>query len=166
MNDYKLASSGVVRTKDGAFIPADSANTDWQEYSAWVGKGNKPDAERTLVETKFVSAANITQARNAALLGLTATWDGDTWDADEATSARIANALTMIVQAKLIGLATPDAIAWRTYDNKDRTLTIAELVQMGASVFLAQQAVWNKQAALKNAIAAAKNPAEIAAVTW
>lgn len=163
---YKLAGNGVLRLADGAFIPADPKNVDWQEYSRWISDGNTPDAERMLNEEKFVRAALITMKRNSALDSLTADWDGDTWDADEATSARIANALTMIEQAKAIGIPTPPTIDWRTADNRDRALTIAELVQMGASVFLAQQAVWAKQAQLKNTIAAAKDRAEVLAVDW
>lgn len=163
---YKLAGNGVIRQADGAFIPADSKNRDWQEYQRWVGQGNTPSAERTLAETKFVRAQTITSERNRALNQLTATWDGDEWDADEATSARIANALTMIDQAKAQGIPTPPSIAWRTADNKDRTLTIAELIQMGAAVFLAQQTVWAKQAAKKNAIAAADSVTAVEAVTW
>jgi hypothetical protein len=109
---------------------------------------------------------SITVARNAALLSLTADWDGDKWDADEATSARIANALSMIREAAALGIPVPDSIPWRTADNKDRTLTIAELTQMGAAVFLAQQTVWAKQAQLKNSIAAAPNENAVKGVAW
>lgn len=108
----------------------------------------------------------ITRARNTALLSLTADWGGDTWDADEATSGRIANALSMVREAAALGIPTPPAIPWRTADNKDRTLTIAELTQMGAAVFLAQQAVWAKQAQLKNAISAAASVNEVEGVQW
>ena len=32
----------VIRILDNAFIPADPANTDYQEYLKWVAKGNEP----------------------------------------------------------------------------------------------------------------------------
>ena len=35
---------GIIRTSDGAIIPDDDANTDWQEYLKWVEAGNKPTA--------------------------------------------------------------------------------------------------------------------------
>ena len=32
----------IVRDEDQAFIPADPANTDYQEYLAWLDEGNQP----------------------------------------------------------------------------------------------------------------------------
>tara|TARA_R100000234_G_C4984417_1_gene172539 strand:- start:77 stop:256 length:180 start_codon:yes stop_codon:yes gene_type:complete len=34
----------VVRKEDGLLIPFDKANTDYQEYLEWVGKGNTAEA--------------------------------------------------------------------------------------------------------------------------
>jgi len=37
-------SNLILRKEDNAFIPFDEANTDYQEYLAWVSEGNTAEA--------------------------------------------------------------------------------------------------------------------------
>lgn len=158
----------------------DAKPGDWMLVSedgitSKILRWNRPEPQPTQAEIDAIpdveiareyQSQQITSARNAALSSLTAEWGGDTWDADEATSSRIANALSMVREAAALGIPTPTEIPWRTADNKDRTLTIAELTEMGAAVFLAQQVVWAKQAQLKNAIAAAATVENAKGIKW
>ena len=38
----QTSTSSVTRTTDGACIPFDPDNTDYQEYLKWVAEGNEP----------------------------------------------------------------------------------------------------------------------------
>jgi len=38
-----VSSEYIKRLSDGAIIPFDSANTDYQAYLAWLDEGNEPE---------------------------------------------------------------------------------------------------------------------------
>lgn len=62
---YKLSAyGGFIRISDGACIPADPANTDYQAVLAWIERGNtpqpvpEPPSPTPLQEIAAIEAAN------------------------------------------------------------------------------------------------------------
>lgn len=52
MASYQLTTTAaIIRTADGAFIPADPANTDYAAYLAWVADGNTADPAPRRLDT-------------------------------------------------------------------------------------------------------------------
>ena len=44
MSEYKISQypNQIIRIIDNAAIPFDPANTDYQQYLAWLAEGNQP----------------------------------------------------------------------------------------------------------------------------
>lgn len=59
MSLYRLSGGGVIRTSDGALIPADPNNRDYQIYLAWVAAGNTPDAAPIVIPVQTATQAQI-----------------------------------------------------------------------------------------------------------
>jgi hypothetical protein len=47
MSKYKLQPGGVLDTENGAHIPENPDNRDWQQYLSWLEEGHLPDTWKT-----------------------------------------------------------------------------------------------------------------------
>ena len=64
---YQLTTNqngGVLRISDGAFIPADPRNADYQAYEAWVAAGNTADPvpPQTWAQFKGIAGAALAES--------------------------------------------------------------------------------------------------------
>jgi hypothetical protein len=162
-----LNTLGYVQVEDEP-IPTDTQVVSWSSSTvSWIVRNKTPEElANELVVAKNERLSYITQSRDKDFNSLVTSWNNDTWDARETDSTRVANVLTMIEQANQQGIPTPSTVDWRTYDDQSRTLTIAELTQLGASMFQAQQVIWYKQAVLKDQVLAASTIAEVNSIIW
>ena len=165
--ESELSEAGYVSVQDEP-IPSSTQVVEWDsENIQWIVRDKTPqEIENELNSAKDSRMQYITSNRDSTLKMLTCEWNNDQWDARETDSTRIANVLTMIEQAGNLGIPTPSTVDWRTYDDQNRTLSIPELTQLGASMFQAQQIVWNKQATLKDQVQAATTIEEVNSIVW
>lgn len=58
--NYKLTDTTSILRSDGAFIPADPENTDYQAYLAWLAEGNTPEPADNPTQVQIIAAITAT----------------------------------------------------------------------------------------------------------
>ncbi len=135
MTDYKLTTgTSIIRTSDGAAIPADPANMDYQQYLAWLAAGNTPDPAQTIDEVRAAKVSAIKAMRDSLEQTGGFTYLGKILDSDSVSVERL-NVAVEAAQATLAAGQT-FSLDWTCQDNSVLTMTAAQIV--GAPVALAQ----------------------------
>lgn len=63
---YTLLGTNAVLRSDGAIIPDDAGNVDWQAYQTWLAAGNTPTPQG-LSEAQSAQVASLSAACSAAI---------------------------------------------------------------------------------------------------
>ncbi|WP_165672270.1 DUF4376 domain-containing protein [Metapseudomonas otitidis] len=66
---YRLTDHGVIRSTDGAFIPADASNRDWRLFQAWLAEGNTAEPGESLAEVRRRMWQRVRERRDAIKAG-------------------------------------------------------------------------------------------------
>lgn len=131
---YQLATGGIIRESDHAFIPADPRNSDYTCYEAWVAAGNIPVA--ALPQNPQIKATADLSAKIAAGLAITsATYpalDG-TYAIDPATQSKI-QAVSLYIEVNGKFPAGYTAFPWEDVSGLTHTFpTTAEFLAFASA---------------------------------
>lgn len=102
---YQLTSGSTIqRISDGAFVPVDLANRDYQEYLQWAAAGNTAEPAPVISPPTTISAAaflaRFLPAEEVAI------------QTAAATNPQIALGLTMGIAKGQIDLVSPTVTTW------------------------------------------------------
>lgn len=156
---YQQLAVGVLDTASGDVIgPGDAA---WSDYMDWLNAGNAPDPapppapiDREVLRANLI--AMVGPLRDAQMaLGLD--YAGHVWQADEQSQARLAAAITTFQATGQI----PADFTWRTLDNVDVPMALADLVALAGAMAVRTFAIWKFSWDLKSQLATADDPSTI-----
>lgn len=148
----------------------------WWDGSQWVAKGDCPwpwavwDSQtkswvdpRTLDDMKAAQWTALKAERERREYG-TFTWDGDTFDCDRDSTAKIMGA----VQTAMLAAQDnqPFSKDWTLADNTERTLSGADMIGAGLALSAQISAIYDTARALHAQIDAATTAQEVLAITW
>ena len=131
---YKLTNyTSIVRTTDGAFIPADPANTDYAGYLAWLAEGNTPEpAPQDAIEARRAAVWEHVKAerkrRTEGGVMVSGHWfqtDSDSRIQFLRLDQKASAALAAGGQPTDMLTVAGQGIHWKTYDNGSVPMTVA-----------------------------------------
>ena len=165
---YQMLNHGVLRLSDGAVIPPDSGNKDWQEYQAWLLEGNIPVPlpSATLVQAQTVQISILAEAYNNAISQpVSFTSAGNITKTYNADMGSISN-LQMCILGYMSAQATPSGFYWVAADNTQVPFTYSDLKALAAVMMAQGWAAFQHLQTQKAAVNAAVTVAAVQAIVW
>lgn len=143
---YKVThSGGIIRLSDNAFIPADTDNSDYQTYLAWVADGNTADPEWDTAELQTRKWNEIKNERDRRILN-SGFKVGNYWFHSDLLSRTQHHALVTVCDKGLL----PTNLSWKTMSGDfvamDETLANAVFMSGVASDIAIFAVAENKRA--------------------
>lgn len=125
----------ILRVEDGAFIPVDPKNLDYQSYLRWVDEGHVPGVGE-LPSDEVVYLAWKRQ-REKLVLQIVVEVDGLHFDGDEDSQNRMARAVAAAD-------TMTETTEWTLADNTVAMVTVQQLKTACRLAGEAQTAIWNE----------------------
>ncbi len=164
-----LPNSTSVLRGDGAIIPNDPGNADWQAYQAWLGAGNAPTAQ-TVVQSQAAQTAALSAACGAQIvagfassaLGSAHTYPSQPLDQSNLIGAATASQSPGLPSTWTCNFWCADSSgAWAL-----RPHTAVQIQQVLADGVAAREALSAKLAGLVAQVQAATTVAAVQAIVW
>lgn len=156
---YQLLEKGVLRLSDNKEIKPDRSDVDWLSYQAWVAGGGVPTANAAhapppLSYVRALKKSQVNQLRDIKMAA-GVLFAGELYDSDAVATLNLTSVLTMV----LSGSALPAGFTWRSKNNNNVPMTVADLRGLAGALFQRGQAVYAASWAHKANIDVAADPA-------
>lgn len=167
---YRLTLNGITRLNDGAFIPNNLGNRDYQAYMAWCEAGNEAEPLHSLGDAQALKLAELDAACAAAIL---AGFDSDALGQHHHYPAKLTDQSNL--QASVLASLQSDLPAdWTTpvwcqdatglWAYRDHTA--AQIQQVGTAGKDAINACIARKIGLEQEVAKATTLDEVNAIHW
>lgn len=146
MADYKLATNGVIKTANGAFVPQDVKNRDWNEYLAWAAGGGTADPLYSLAEKRINRKEDVDRKEESIIEG-GVSFGGNTYNARNSDLAFLLGAEK-----------TTKTVKWQRSNGVEVTLTAQNVTDLLALISDFIHECNHKKITLKTAIDGSLDP--------